>query len=210
MTKVPYTHFRSGKPRRTPLPKLRFLIVRKGWRLRELSEHFGLCRQTLLNHIREQGIPYNYNRGSPGRRNGSWKGGISKLPHKGPDGYWIEYKPNHPQARKAGYVLRSRLVMEKKLGRYLFPSEVVHHKNGNIDDNQPSNLHLYSNNGEHLAETLKGKVPKWTEDGKRRIAEGVRRRRARRNKPNLGQSRSDAAPTQQSSFLTQTKLRKVP
>lgn len=40
--------------------------------------------------------------------------------------------------------------MEDLLGRYLDPSEVVHHKDLNPSNNDPSNLELYSNNSIHL------------------------------------------------------------
>jgi endogenous inhibitor of DNA gyrase (YacG/DUF329 family) len=42
-------------------------------------------------------------------------------------------------------VPQHRYVMEQMVGRVLFPEETVHHKNGIRDDNDPSNLELWTN-----------------------------------------------------------------
>ncbi len=80
----------------------------------------------------------------------SWKGGRQR----DKDGYVLVHTPDHPHANKAGYVREHRLVMEKKIRRYLDPKEVVHHKNGNTSDNRIGNLVLYKSNAEHKAEDI--------------------------------------------------------
>lgn len=152
--------------------------VKSGWRLRWLALAYG-CHPTLVSSrlktlgLRCQAGSY---QGSQGSANASWKGGKAKSGK-----YVYVLCPDHPHATKAGRVLEHRLVMEKHLGRYLLPTEVVHHKEGY--SNELSNLVLFQTNGEHLAETLKGKCPDWTADGKRRISEGVLRSAARHKKP---------------------------
>lgn len=80
-----------------------------------------------------------------GKGNPAWNGGERNIKN-----YIYVYMPTHPNAIKSGCVKRSRLVMEKKIGRYLKPKEVVHHINGIKMDDRYKNLILFSNNSEHL------------------------------------------------------------
>jgi len=83
---------------------------------------------------------------------GSFKEGILNPNFKGEikhQGYVLTYSPDHPFRDRYKHVKRSRLVMEKKIGRFLKPNEVVHHINRIRDDDRPKNLMLFANNSKH-------------------------------------------------------------
>lgn len=100
-----------------------------------------------------------------------WQGGV--IHDK--SGYVLVHSPNHPRATSGGYVRKHRLVAELSLGRYLEPQEVVHHIDDDPKNNSTENLLVFDHNSQHLAASLKGKCPQWTEDGKRRVAEGLQK-----------------------------------
>lgn len=72
-----------------------------------------------------------------------------KLPRSSRNYISIKVK-NHPHANKKGYIYEHRLVMEKKLKRYLRHNEFVHHINGISSCNNINNLKLVSPS-EHTA-----------------------------------------------------------
>jgi hypothetical protein len=88
-----------------------------------------------------------------GPENPSWRGGRYF------DGRYVRvYSPGHPYGSRRkgqiGYVLEHRLVVEKSIGRYLEPWEIVHHINGVKNDNRIENLQLLPS-GEHNCQVQK-------------------------------------------------------
>ena len=81
--------------------------------------------------------------------NPAWKGGRYVEPDKG---YVMVRKPDHPRARKSGYICEHILVAEQMLGRQLNPGEEVHHLNRDRADNRPENLKVYASHLEHWLE----------------------------------------------------------
>ncbi len=81
-----------------------------------------------------------------------WKGG-RKLRK---DGYILVVAPDdHPypaDSHTTGlkYILEHRLIMEQHLGRYLLPTEVVHHIDENPSNNALDNLMLFASQREHI------------------------------------------------------------
>ena len=80
-----------------------------------------------------------------GNKNHRWNGGRFLTQ----EGYVLVLCREHPYCNKNGYIFEHRLVMEKHLGRYLRPEEIVHHVNGKRDDNRIENLMLFNSHAEH-------------------------------------------------------------
>jgi len=62
----------------------------------------------------------------------------------------------HPMANKKGVILEHRLVMSKHLGRNLTSKDVIHHINGDRQDNRIENLELTTRK-EHGKKNLRHK-----------------------------------------------------
>ncbi len=83
----------------------------------------------------------------------NWKGG-----RRIDGGYVFVYHPDHPMAKKNGYVREHAYVMCEHLGRTLIKGENVHHINGNKEDNRIENLELWSTSqpcGQRVEDKLK-------------------------------------------------------
>src|SRR4030042_684677 len=142
-------------------------LAEKGLSSKEIAEILVANRKYIQKLLKIYELPrLKQGTGSiPMEKNPFWKGG--RIVDKG--GYVLIKMNQHPFASCNGYIREHRLVMEQKLGRYLLPSEVVHHINGTRNDNRIENLIMFQTNGKHLKEELTGKIPKWTAEGKTKI-----------------------------------------
>ena len=139
--------------------------------IQEIADEFGVHKATIERRLRALGLRSPHGTGPRrGELHPSWKGGSTMR-----KGYRYLYRPDHPSATKAGYVQESRLVMEKELGRFLLRTEVVHHKDRDRLNNDPSNLEVFDTNADHLRHELTGKCPRWSEGGKARIRDRLQK-----------------------------------
>lgn len=170
-----------------PVDKIRRWIEIEGKTQQWIADHLAKtldsrCSAKLLYKVcKKHGIKCQRTGPRAAEGHPEWKGGRIVGKH----GYVKIYCPDHPtcvlvnesrKARanggyypKAKYAWEHRLVMEKHLGRFLLPGEVVHHLNGVKDDNRLENLMLFQSNGEHLKIDLAGRCPNWTPGGKERL-----------------------------------------
>ena len=128
----------------------------------QIARKLGCGEEVLRRQAKRQGLPRRKT-GMRGIGHVFWKGGrtVDK------DGYILVNTGPRKRVRE------HRLVMESHLGRLLLRSEVVHHVNGNKQDNRIENLALYATNSDHLRETLKGQVPQWTPEGREKMLRGA-------------------------------------
>ena len=136
-----------------------------------VGDQLGCVNQNVTKLCRKHGIQTRHSGPRSGAGHPEWLGG--RIVDK--DGYVLVYLPNHPRARRPRriYVLEHVIVVEQALGRSLRVGEVVHHKNGNKADKRPENLDVFACNARHLRHELTGRTPRWSEDGKARIQQGI-------------------------------------
>lgn len=117
---------------------------------REIGETLGFPEEVVRKRMIEAGIDRLPGKARP-HRNVFFRGGRTW----DTGGYVLVLVPAHPLARKGRrYVAEHRLVMEAALGRYLLPTEVVDHRDGDTTNNRRANLRVFPSNAEHLRATL--------------------------------------------------------
>ena len=162
--------------KRAPKEWLQKELIEKSRTQIDVISELGICRQTLSEWLKYYGLSQprsewvkksqitkgkrsNPLKGVPrsehtkkliskankGMNHGMWKGGRIREGNK-----MIVWVPGHPHARTKGYIYEHRLIMEKHIGRYLKPLEVVHHVDRNPLNNNLDNLILFGNQTEHM------------------------------------------------------------
>ena len=138
----------------------KFLIenyIQKDLSLTDIEKRFGFKKTTVYGRLVKYDIP---RRGFGGHKNQidgtkkaltgkpSWNKGKGKR-YIFDRGYKYILMPEHPMARKNGYIAEHRLVMSKYLKRELYQNELIHHINGIKDDNRIENLSLLKKTTHH-------------------------------------------------------------
>lgn len=125
----------------------------------EVGQIVGLSQRDVWKLMRRCGIDSRpaAKRDQRQEKNSSWKGGRTITS----GGYIAILMPSHPRAGSNGYVFEHILCAERKLGRPLIwhgsghpESEIVHHIDGNKQNNHESSLEIHSYTS-HLAQHLR-------------------------------------------------------
>ena len=161
-----------------------------GYNLSQIARVVGTKNEEVKKFLRRNGVTKEFPKATFGEKHYAWKG---RLLDK--DGYVLIHCKGHPNARKhTHYIFEHRLVVEADLGRYLLPTEVIHHLDGDKQNNSIENLQVFQSNGEHLAVDLAGRCPKWSQAGKERIHKALLQRWSDWRTSNPPSSGDDALP----------------
>ena len=108
-------------------------LYREGESLRSIGNRFGVSWSTISRRLEDLWMKTRSRSDSAkkGAKSPCWKGG-RRIDKRG----YVLVRHN------VAYVFEHRLVMEQHLGRELKEEEIVHHKNGDKQDNRIENLEL--------------------------------------------------------------------
>ncbi len=135
----------AHKARKTVRPKFCLDCGKpiSGW----FAKRCPQCNPIYLRSIGKMKPNPNY-----GKDHHNWKGGRIKS-----SGYIFVHKPDHPRAKRDGYVREHILVWEETHGKPLPNDWIIHHLNGVKDDNRPANLVALPNKKHYLILAAKAK-----------------------------------------------------
>ena len=150
-------------------------MISKGMTAVQIADELNVNQETVRKFARKRGLKIERHNQQL-ENHPMWKGGttldrtgyiLRRVTKDGPHGYLIRAiaKRGLAGTDQTGYAPVHRIVMHDLLGRRLKKGEVVDHIDGDRTNNSSGNLRVFASNAEHLRVTLKGKVPRWTEDG---------------------------------------------
>lgn len=168
------SYYRYNRKSQEVIEQIRRHIEEGKLTQKQISELMGIGRNTITRYCKRLGLKTQRTGPRSGSGHPCWKGGRRLV-----GSYWYIYSPDHPHRTSFDTVAEHRLVMEQKMGRYLLPSEVVHHVDGNPQNNHPDNLMVFLTNQQHLKEELKGRCPNWTPEGYQKMIEAAQRKSIR-------------------------------
>lgn len=146
---------------------------RQGRTLREIAALFQVSPETIRRSLVDAEVPLR-SRGAPLGKYRPKDGQVDDA-----RGYRLVRLPDHPAAID-GYIRRSRMVAEGRLGRFLTDDEVVAHLDGNPSNDSVENLRVFASRSS-LAEFLLG----GNTHAKGDVGNPKRRRRRRRSKDQM-------------------------
>lgn len=153
---------------------LKMLIEVEQLTQRKAAELLGVSVSCIERTCKRHNLKTQRSGPRSGALHPDWKGGRMLV-----GGYWYLWNKDHPNRTKANYIAEHRYIVEQEIGRYLERNEVVHHINGDSQDNRTENLAVFGSNAEHLRHELTGRIPNWTPQGKANILIAVRQKRKR-------------------------------
>lgn len=193
---------RKGKIGKQRLPQV-LAMIDEGYTAAQMADYLDVNPETVRKFARKRGLVIR-RMDMSGENHPCWAGGMTldrsgylmrRVPVDGEFGYLIRALQKRGKAGtdSQGYAPEHRIVMHTKLGRRLQAGEVVDHIDGNISNNDPSNLRLFASNADHLRATLIGRVPNWTPEGKARMTGRPPKNRATTPEPvaSVGPSKID-------------------
>jgi len=113
----------------------------KGFSASAIARKMKLHTTSVTRVLKRNGLKMTDGKG---QNHSQWKGGRGIK-----SGYWAVYNPTHPRALNNGRVFEHILIAEKKYGRSISKTEVIHHIDLDRLNNNPDNLLLLQNNREH-------------------------------------------------------------
>jgi HNH endonuclease len=168
-------------PRTIDLARLKSLIEVEQVTQARAAAILGCSTSCIERNVARLGLTTQRSGPRSGPGHPDWKGGRILVGR-----YWYRWTNSHPLRTQGNYVLEHRLVVEAALGRYLTRDEVVHHKNGDPQDNRVENLVVFATNGAHLRHELTGRaVPYQSAEWRDSVKAGIRKSRSARLQESL-------------------------